>query len=93
MTAQTHNDLDLWPRIEQAINAATISRFDAEWCLPTCRRKNCSVTDPGQLDRLYSMFANSVRDAVYAELVCKATSEPDVEARPERPTVLETSDG
>lgn len=71
-------DLDLWPRIEQAINAASISRFNAEWCLPTCHAKRCKVVDPGQLDRLYTMFAASVRDAIYAELLCKATSEPEV---------------
>lgn len=71
-------DLDLWPRIEQAINAASISRFDAEWCLPRCHAKRCKVVDPGQLDRLYTMFAASVRDAIYAELLCKATSEPEV---------------
>lgn len=72
------SDLDLWPRIEQAINAAVISRFDAEWCLPTCHAKRCKQVDPGQLDRLYAMFVASVRDAVYAELLCRATSDPEV---------------
>lgn len=71
------SDMDLWPRIEQAINAAGVSRANAEWCLPQCRRKDCKIVDPGQLDRLYSMFVDSVRDTVHAELLCKATSEPD----------------
>ena len=48
------------------------------WCLPQCHAKRCKQVDPGQLDRLYTMFAASVRDAIYAELLCKATSEPEV---------------
>ncbi|QOC56302.1 hypothetical protein PP509_gp60 [Gordonia phage MichaelScott] len=71
--------IELWPRIEQAINAATINRFDAEYCLPRCTQKNCKQTDPGQLDWLYRMFIDSVRDAVLKELLCKANSEPDPE--------------
>lgn len=70
--------MDLWPRIEQAINAAGINRFNAEWCLPRCHRKGGKMVDPGQLDRLYGMFVASVRDSVHAELLCRATSEPDV---------------
>lgn len=70
-------EMDLWPRIEQAINAAAISRFDAEYCLPRCTQKRCKQTDPGQLDWLYRMFVNSVRDAVHKELLCKATSDPE----------------
>lgn len=71
-------EMDLWPRIEQAINTAAISRFDAEYCLPRCTQKRCKQTDPGQLDWLYRMFIDSVRDAVYKELLCKAISEPDL---------------
>ena len=71
------SDMDLWPRIEQAIKAAGISRSNAEWCLPQCRAKNCKVVDPGQLDLLYGMFVDSVRDTVHKELLCKAISEPD----------------
>jgi hypothetical protein len=71
------NDMDLWPRIEKAIYAAGISRHDAEWCLPIRRRKNCQMVDPGHLDDLYRMFIDSVRDTVYTELLCKATSDPD----------------
>lgn len=70
-------DLDLWPRIEAAIKASVISRFDAEYCLPKCQAKRCKVVDPGQLDWLYKMFVDSVRDSVYKELLCKAVTEPD----------------
>lgn len=71
-------DLELWPRIKQAIESSGISRANAEYCLPRCQKKNCGQYDPGQLDWLYRMFIDSVIDSVYTELLCKAVSEPDL---------------
>lgn len=69
-------DMDLWPRIKQAIDAAGVSRADVLVNLPTCHRKNCQARH-GDIDLVFRMFAKAIGDSVYMELLCKATSEPD----------------
>lgn len=70
------SDMDLWPRIQQAIDATVVSRADAEWQWPTCHRKNCHQ-DHGDIDFVFRMFAKAVADSIHGELLCKAVSEPD----------------
>lgn len=69
-------DMDLWPRIKQAIDAAGVSRADVLVNLPTCHRKNCHASH-GDIDLVFHMFAKAISDSIYTELLCKATSEPD----------------
>lgn len=69
-------DLDLWPRIQQAINAAGVSRADVMVNLPSCHRKNC-LQGHGDIDLVFRMFAKAISDSIYTELLCKAISEPD----------------
>lgn len=69
-------DMYLWPRIQQAINAATVSRGDVLVNLPSCHRKNCHG-DHGDIDLVFRMFAKAISDSIRVELLCKAISEPD----------------
>jgi hypothetical protein len=75
--SKPHNaDMDLWPRIQQAIAAATVSRGDVLVNLPTCHRKNCQGSH-GDIDLVFRMFAKAISDSIHTELLCKAVSEPD----------------
>ena len=69
-------DLDLWPRIEAAINAAGVSRAAAEWRWPQCHLRNCSA-DHGDIDFVFSMFSKAISESIYIELLCRAVSDPD----------------
>lgn len=74
--ATANPDMEVWPRIQQAINAAVVSRADVLVNLPSCHRKNCQQ-DHGDIDLVFHMFAKAISDSIYTELLCKATSEPD----------------
>lgn len=69
-------DMALWPRIQQAIDAATVSRADVLVNLPSCHRKNCQGSH-GDVDLVFRMFAKAISDSIHTELLCKAISEPD----------------
>lgn len=72
------DDLALWPRIEQAINATAISRSAAEWLYSEpCHLKRCGQRH-GNPQELFDLIIKQVRDTVYGELLCKATSDPDI---------------
>lgn len=72
------SDLDLWPRIRQAIDGAGVSRSAVESVWPECHRKNCRNHHSDNPDAAFAMMARQISDAIYVELLCKATSEPDV---------------
>lgn len=76
MPATPNPDMDLWPRIRQAIYAATVSRADVLTNLPSCHRKNCQGSH-GDIDLVFRMFVDRVAASVESELRCKAVSEPD----------------
>lgn len=79
MKSQTDTaELELWPRVEQAINATTISRHDAEWLYSEpCHLKRCNQRH-GNPQELFDLALKQVRATVYAELLCQATSDPDL---------------
>lgn len=74
--AQPADDLALWPRIEQAVYATTVSRsaIDATW--PECHRKNCQHQHASP-DEAFGIFAKQIADSIRTELLCRATSDPD----------------
>lgn len=76
LPATSNPDMDIWPRIKQAIDAAAVSRADVLVNLPTCHRKNCQG-DHGDIDLVFRMFAKAISDSIHTELLCKAISEPD----------------
>lgn len=71
------SDLDLWPRIEAAIYGTKVSRADAEWQWPRCHKRNCQG-DHGDIDFVFAMFTKAIAESVHTELLCKATTEPDL---------------
>ncbi|QDK02812.1 hypothetical protein SEA_SQUIDDLY_61 [Gordonia phage Squiddly] len=70
------SDLDLWPRIEKAIYDTKVNRANAEWQWPTCHKRGCQCQH--DIGFVFGMLTRAVADAVYAELLCKATTEPDL---------------
>lgn len=74
--AAPNPDMELWPRIQQAIDAANVSRADVLVNLPSCHRKNCQG-DHGDIDLVFRMFAKAIGNSIHTELLCKAISEPD----------------
>lgn len=66
----------LWPRIRQAIYAAQVSRAAVFVNLPECHRKNCRY-DHGDIDLVFTMFADQIAECVRTELLCEAISKPD----------------
>lgn len=72
------DDLALMPRIRQALNATTLRRSIAEELFgEPCHRKNCS-RDHGRIEELFDHIIDRAIDSVYSELLCRATSEPDL---------------
>lgn len=70
------SDMDLWPRINDAIHAATISRAAVEYEMPRCHAKRCPGGYHGSTDEIVRMVKYQVAQTVYAELLCRATSDP-----------------
>lgn len=70
------DDMKLWPRVQQAIHAAGVNRGDVLVNLPSCHRKNCHQ-DHGDIDLVFTMFADQIAESIRMELLCKAISEPD----------------
>lgn len=71
-----NSDLVLWPRIEAAINDVRLSRAATEWQFPRCHKRNCHNVDHGSPDFVLDLFLEAVKETVYAELLCRATTEP-----------------
>lgn len=71
-----NSDLTLWPRIEAAINGVRLSRAATEWQFPRCHKRNCHSVDHGSPDFVLNLFLEAVKETVYAELLCRATTEP-----------------
>lgn len=69
--------MDVWPRVQQAIEAATVSRADVLVNLPSCHRKNCQQ-DHGDIDLVFRMFAKQIAESIHKELLCRAISDPDL---------------
>lgn len=72
------DDLALWPRIEQAINATVLRRSLAESMFgEQCHRKQCGQRH-GSAKEVFDYTIQQVRETVYTELLCQATSDPDL---------------
>lgn len=72
--------MEFWPRVEQAINAAGVSRFDMEWIGPTCHKKNCKdchIGPSGDIDQVMYHMKRAILESVHTEMLCRAISEPD----------------
>lgn len=74
--ARSSDDLALWPRIQKAIAATTVSRADVMVNLPACHRRNC-LQSHGDIDLVFRMFADRIADTIYTELACAAVTEPE----------------
>lgn len=71
----------LWPRIRQAIYAATVCRTETMLHLPTCHRKGCPGSpahNSDDVDLVFRMFADRIAESVYNELLCEAVSNPEL---------------
>lgn len=69
-------DLMLWPRIEAALNNVRLSRAATEWQFPRCHKRNCHNVDHGSPDFVLNLFLEAAKETVYAELLCRATTDP-----------------
>lgn len=74
----SREDLAMWPRVRQAIYAATVSRREVMLHLPECHRKNCNSHGNDDVDLVFRMFVDQVAESVYAELLCESVSDPDI---------------
>lgn len=72
------SDLDMWPRIRQAIYATTISREAVEFEWPDCHRKNCGHRH-GNPNEAFRHIIDKVAETVYVELLCRNISDPPAE--------------
>lgn len=71
------DDLTLWPRIEAAIYATTVSRSAVEFAWPECNRAKCQHQH-GDPDDAFRMMISRVAESVHTELLCRATTDPDL---------------
>lgn len=77
MSFTTSTAMDLWPRIEKAIDATVLSRASVEWQFPECHRKSCPHGNHGDPWFVLRLFVAAVKESVRTELLCEAVTNPD----------------
>ncbi|MCT7373276.1 hypothetical protein [Mycolicibacterium llatzerense] len=78
ITETTTDPLDMWDRIRKAIYAATVNRHEVMLHLPECHRKNCHRHNGDDVDLVFGMFTDAIAESVHTELLCEATTNPDL---------------
>jgi len=79
MTAIEDGELidDLMPRIRAAIYATSVSRSAVDSAWTECHKPRCPHRH-GSPDEAFLIFMKRVEESIFAELACKAVTEPDL---------------
>ena len=67
----------LMPRIEAAVRAAVVNRFEVEFVYPECHKPRCKEHRMDAPKDAFSMMKDQILDSIRIELLCKAITEPD----------------